>query len=259
MRYVLTLLGGLVIGGALVFFLFVGAPRAKPLPGSVVKPPEPGGDPPGTALVTLDEKFFDALLSTIFRDLGAPTFPLQFASLTGQSSSATGGGAEVFRLAALQQDGGCANSVVIAPEDSNVKTGVRLTEGKIMAPLAFSGSYNAFGSCINFKGWAQANVELRFDQGQQTVYGQITVEGVNLEGTSPIVGGLVTPLVQRAINERVNPLEIMRSSQLTLAIPVKASNGTLKAQVKDVRSEVRDNTLRLHITYEFSAARGTTG
>jgi hypothetical protein len=255
MRYVLTLLAGLVLGGALVFFLFVGAPRAKPLPGSVVKPPEQGGDPPGTALVTLDEKFFDALLATIFRDLGAPSFPLQFTSLRGQGAGGGvgDGGSEVYSLAAFQ--GGCANSVVIAPEDSNVKTGVRLTEGKILAPLAFSGSYNSFGSCINFKGWAQANIELRFDQAQQTVYGQITVEGVNLEGTSPIVGGLVTPLVQRAINERVNPLEIMRSSQLTLAIPVKASNGTLKAQVKDVRSEVKDGTLRLHITYDFSAEK----
>jgi hypothetical protein len=251
MRYVLTLLGGLVIGGALVFFLFVGAPRVKPMPGSPVKPPEQGGDPPGTALVTLDEKFFDALLATIFRDLGAPSFPLQFTSLTGAQQQ----GAQLYSLAALQ-GASCANSVVIAPEDSNVKTGVRLTEGKIMAPLAFSGSYNMFGSCMNFKGWAQANIELRFDQAQQTVYGQITVEGVNLEGTSPIVGGLVTPLVQRAINERVNPLEIMRSSQLTLAIPVKASNGTLKAQVKDVRSEVKDATLRLHITYDFSAVKG---
>jgi hypothetical protein len=254
MRYILTLLAGLVAGAALVFFLFVGAPRAKPLPGSVIKPPEQGGDPPGTALVTLDEKFFDTLLATIFRDLGQPSFPLQFTSLGGTGSAGGGGGPEVFRPAVFQ--GGCADAVVIAPEDSNVKTGVRLTEGKIMAPLAFSGSYNAFGSCINFKGWAQANIELRFDQAQQTVYGQITVEGVNLEGTSPIVGGLVTPLVQRAINERVNPLEIMRSSQLTLAIPVKASNGTLKAQVKDVRSEVKDGTLRLHITYDFSAIKG---
>jgi hypothetical protein len=250
MRYVLTLLGGLVLGGALVFFLFVGAPRVKTMPGSVVKPPDQGGDPPGTAIVTLDEKFFDALLATIFRDLGAPSFPLQFTSLGGQRGD---GGTVVYSLAALQ--GTCANSVVVAPEDSNVKTGVRLTEGKIMAPLAFSGSYNVFGNCMNFKGWAQANVELRFDQGQQTVYGQITVEGVNLEGTSPIVGGLVTPLVQRAINERVNPLEIMRSSQLTLAVPVKASNGTLKAQVKDVRSEVKEGTLRLHITYDFSAEK----
>jgi hypothetical protein len=248
MRYVLTLLGGLVAGAALVFFLFVGAPRARPLPGSPVKPPEQGGDPPGTAVVTLDEKFFDTLLGTIFHDLGAPTFPLQFTSLGGEPQ-----GAKVYTLAAFQ--GGCTDAVVIAPQDGNVKTGVRLTNGKIMAPLAFSGSYNAFGSCLNFKGWAEANIELRFDQGQQTVYGQITVEGVNLEGISPIVGGIVTPLVQRAINEHVNPLEIMRSSQLTLAIPVKASNGTLKAQVKDVRAEVKEGLLNLHITYDFRAQK----
>jgi hypothetical protein len=37
---------------------------------------------------------------------------------------------------------------------------------------------------------------------------------------------------------------------------VQATGGTLKAQVKDVRSEVKDNALRLHITYDFSGARG---
>jgi hypothetical protein len=39
-------------------------------------------------------------------------------------------------------------------------------------------------------------------------------------------------------------------------IPVKASNGLVKAQVKDVRSEAQDGQLRLHITYEFSGAKG---
>jgi hypothetical protein len=115
MRYVLTLLAGLVIGGALVFFLFVGAPRVRTLPGSPVKPPEQGGDPPGTAVVTLDEKFFDALLATIFRDLGAPAFPLQFTSLGGQPQEGQG----VFTVAALQT--GCANSVVTLPRTAMSK------------------------------------------------------------------------------------------------------------------------------------------
>jgi hypothetical protein len=39
-------------------------------------------------------------------------------------------------------------------------------------------------------------------------------------------------------------------------LPVQASNGSVKAQVKDVRSEVQDGTLHLHITYEFSGAQG---
>src|SRR5436305_13945458 len=67
---------GLLLGVALVLFI-LGAPRAKPLPGVAVQTPDPGGDPPGTAVVVLDEKFFDVLLASVFRDLGSPSFPLE--------------------------------------------------------------------------------------------------------------------------------------------------------------------------------------
>jgi hypothetical protein len=39
-------------------------------------------------------------------------------------------------------------------------------------------------------------------------------------------------------------------------IPVKASNGTVKAHAKDVRAEILDGSLKLHLTYEFSGVRG---
>ena len=68
-----------------------------------------------------------------------------------------------------------------------------------------------------------------------------------------MVGGLITPLVQGTINQRINPLEILRAPQLALSVPIKASKGTLKARVKDVRAEVAEGTLRLHITYDFQA------
>jgi hypothetical protein len=250
MRYVLTLLGGVIIGAALVFFFFTGAPRAKPLPGSPIKPPDQGGTPPSTAVVMLDERFFDAVLGAIFRDMNAPSFPLQLTSLNQPTEQ----GQTAMRFAAFQ--GGCENKVVLIPEGSGVKTGVRFTGGKVMAPLAFNGSYSVFGSCVNFKGWAQANMQLSFDQSKQTVYGQINVEGVNLEGVPPMVGGIITPLVQGTINQRVNPLEILRAAQLALSVPVQASNGTLGARVKDVRAEVVDGSLRLHITYDFQGQRG---
>jgi hypothetical protein len=82
------------------------------------------------------------------------------------------------------------------------------------------------------------------------------VEAVNLDGAPPMVGGLITPLVQGTINQRVNPQEILRAQQLALSVPVKASNGTLKARVKDVRAEVKDGALRLHVTYDFQAEPG---
>lgn len=252
MKYILVLLLGLIAGGALVFFLFVGAPRAGALPGTPVKAPEPGGDPPGTAVVMLDEKFFDSVLATIFRDMNAPSFPLQFSPIGMKSEGAPV--APDFRLAVFQGD--CASAVTLVPEGSNVKTSVKLADGKIVAPLAFSGSYNAplFG-CIRFKGWAQASITLSFDQSKQTVYGRINVEGVTLDNAPSGVGDVVTLLVQRTINERVNPLEILQSHQLMLALPVKASNSTLKAQVKDVREEVQNGKLSLHITYDFTGQK----
>lgn len=253
MRYFLVLLLGLIVGGALVFFIFVGTPRAGALPGTPVRPPDQGGDPPGTAIVTLDEKFFDSVLAAIFRDMNAPSFPLQFSALQRQSEATPL--APQFRTALFQGD--CASAVTLVPEGSNVKTSVRLGDGKIVAPLAFSGSYNApiFG-CMRFKGWAQASITLSFDQAKQTVYGRINVEGVTLDNTAAGVGDVVTLLVQRAINERVNPLEILQSHQLMLALPVKASNSMLKAQVKDVREEVQNGKLSLHITYDFSGQKG---
>lgn len=250
MRYFLTLVGGVILGAVLVFIFFTGAPRAKPLPGSPIKAPEQGGPPPGTAIVTLDERFFDAVLGAIFRDMNAPAFPLQLTSLNAPAMDERA----VFRAIAFQ--GGCENKVTLVAEGSGVKSGVRFTGGKVMAPLAFTGSYSVFGNCINFKGWAQANMQLSFDREKQTVYGQINVEGVNLEGAPPMVGGIITPLVQGTINQRVNPLEILRAPQLALAVPVQASNGTLNARVTDVRTEVAEGNMRLHITYEFQAQRG---
>ena len=251
MKYVLVLLLGLVLGGALVFFVFVGAPRAGALPGAAVRPPDQGGDPAGTAVVTLDEKFFDSVLATIFRDMNAPSFPLQLINMEGGTQSPP---PVDFRTAVFQGD--CNNVVTLVPEGSNVKTSVRLADGKIVAPLAFNGSYNApFFGCLRFKGWAQASIQLSFDQSKQTVYGRINVEGVTLDNAPSGVGDVVTLLVQRTINERVNPLEILQSHQLMLAVPVKSSNSTLKAQVKDVREEVQNGKLSLHITYDFSAQK----
>jgi hypothetical protein len=249
MRYVLTLIGGVIVGAVLVFLFFTGAPRATPLPGTPVTPPDQGGTPPGTAVVVLDERFFEAVLAPIFRDMNAPSFPLKLASLESPSEF----GAE-FRNAALQ--GGCEDKVVLIPEGSGVKTGVRFKDGKMIAPLAFTGSYSVFGNCVQFKGWAQASMHLSFDLEKQTVYGHLNVEGVNLDGAPPMVGGLITPLVQGTINQRINPLEILRAPQLALSVPVQASKGTLKARTKDVRAEVADGLLRLHITYEFQAEAG---
>ncbi len=241
MRYIITLLVGLVIGAAVTIFL-LGVPRAKALPGTRVQ--APSGESTNAVVISLSDNFLDGLLGTVFRDLNPPTFNL---SSTGAISQPT------FERAAFQ--GGCTNSVTLAPEGSNAKTQVQFVDGKITAPLVFSGNYNLLGNCMQFKGWAQTTIQLSFDQPNQTVYGRVNVEGVNLEGVSPIANNFVTVFVRTAIDSRVNPLEILRPSQLQLMIPVRASNGSLKALVKDVRSEAKDGMLHLHITYDFAGTR----
>lgn len=254
MRYILVLIAGMLVGAMLVWFTFVGAPRANKLPGNPVTAPDASGTPPGTAQVTLDEQFFNTVVSTIFRDIGAPQFPLQLGANDSPFDDGTGGTARIVRTQATSQVG-CQNSIQILQEGSGVQSAVRFVDGKIILPLAFQGTYQVFGNCVNLKGWAQSRIDLRFDQEKQILYGQVNVEGVNLDGANPIVGGFVTPVVQNAINQRVNPLEILRAAQLSLAVPVVASGGTLRAQVKDVRADIKDK-LQLFISYDFSGQKG---
>ena len=245
MKYLIILLLGLIVGaGGAVFFL--GTPRSKSTPGVVVKAPDPGGDPASTVVITLPNSFVDGVLGTIFQDLGAPSFHL--AAVDSEFETAT------MRRIAFQQ--GCNNTITLAQEGSSIKTQVQFADGRISAPLAFSGSYSLMGNCMQFKGWAQTSIQLRFDQEKQTVYGQVNVEGVNLENVNPLANNFVTVFVRNAIDQRVNPLELIRAPQLQLMIPVKASNGALKAQVKDVRTEIAEGLLKMHISYTFSGTRG---
>jgi hypothetical protein len=255
MKYILLLLVGALLGAALTFYIFVGAPRMKQAQtGAPLQAPDAAGDPPGTAVLTLDEKFFDTLLSTIFRDLSAPAFRLATMPKESQVASVQPQG---FRFVQAQEQGGggCTNQIVVAQEGNGVRTGVSLKNGQVIAPLAFSGSREVFGNCMNFRGAADAQITLHFKPEEQTLYGQIEVTAVNLEGISPLASPFITGFVQTAINQKVNPLVLMRGAQLSLNIPVQASNGTLRAQAKDVRSEVKDGALRLHVTYDFSGAR----
>ncbi len=247
MKYLITLVVGLLIGAVAAVFL-LGVPRAKSQPGTPVQPLS-GESPPSSIVVSLSDSFVNQLLSTVFRDLGPPTF-----NLASGGSSTSGSDTSVFTPATFQ--GGCTNSVTLAQEGGGVKTQAQFVNGNITAPLVFSGSYNLLGQCTQFKGWAQTSIQLSFDQPSQTVFGRVNVEGVNLEGVAPFANNFVTVFVRNAIDSKVNPLEIIRPTQLQLMIPVKASDGAVKAQVKDIKSEVKDGQLRLHVTYDFSATKG---
>ena len=243
MKYVLILILGILLGGGAAVF-FLGTPPAKSAPGQAIKAPDQSGNQPGAIVVSLEQSFIDAVLATTFNGLGTPTFQL------GQARN----GSEGIEHAVFQ--GGCTNSITLLQEGSGVKTGVEFRNGNVYAPMAFTGSYNLAGSCMQFKGWAQNKIKLSFDQDKQTVYGYVDVEGVNLEGVNPVANTFVTVFVQGAINQKVNPLILVSEPQLSLQIPVKASNGAVKARAKDVRAEILDGSLKLYLTYEFTGVKG---
>lgn len=227
-RLIIGLLIGIVAGGALTFYLFVGVPQAVIAPGTPIQPPDPNGVPAGAAQIVLRQQFLNEALGTIFQEMNAPAFPLS-------STSAD-----------------CEGRITIQREGSGVQTGVSFDDNRISTPLAFTGSYSSPFGCLRFTGWAQANFEMRFDAQNQAVFGQINVETVNLDGVNPVVGALLTPIVQSTLNTRVNPIRILDGRQIAINLPVAAANGNLQASVTDVRAEVKDNALNLYVIYDFA-------
>ena len=242
-KNILILIGGLLLG-AIATAYFLGAPKGQTLPGVPVRPPDPSGDSAGTVAVTVDEKFFDSLLRTIFRQLGPPQLKLSQNQNQDQAP---------IRPVAFQNS--CSDVLVLNPEGGNVKTGVRFTGGKITAPLAFTGSYSVLTRCVQFKGTAQATVDLSFEQARQTVFGQLNVDDVRLDDVPPLISSLVTAFVRKTITEQVNPFEVLQVSQLALSLNVQASGGSVNARIKDVHAEVQEGSLKLYLTYDFSAEK----
>jgi hypothetical protein len=235
-RILIGLLIGLLVGGFATFYFFVGVPGSSTdVPGTPIRTPETGGVPPGTAQLVLRQDFFNGILQTIFREMNAPSF-----ALTGNAP------------APASQNAECSGAITILAEGSGVRTGVVFDNKRLEAPLAFTGAFNSPVGCVRFAGWAKSVLELRFDQNTQSVFGQLNVETVNLDGINPFVNAIATPLVQSTLNTRVNPIKIIEGRQITVDVPVASSNGNLKAAVKDVRAEIKENALNLFIEYDFS-------
>ena len=244
-KLILGVVIGLLIGGALTFFTFVGVPRASQKPGAPIQPPGPD-QRSGTAQIVLKQDLFNEVLATIFRDMRSPTF--QLASNEGGQVNEV-----VIQNAAFQA---CTSQITILKEGSGVQTGLRLDNNRISGPLAFTGSYSSVFGCMQFTGWANATLELRFDKPQQTVFGNINVDTVNLEGVNPILNGLVTPFVQSTLNSRVNPLKLIDGKQIAIDVPIASAGGKLEGSVDDVRADLSDNALNLYIAYTFAGAPG---
>jgi hypothetical protein len=219
---------GVLLGGIGTFFLFVGVPSAAQIPGQPIAAPDPSGQPAATAQIVLRQDLFNEVLSSVFTEMQDPTFPLTSAPTAGD----------------------CGSAITVLQEGSGVRTAVNFQNNRLEAPIAFSGSYNSAFGCFRFNGWANSVLQLRFDPSTQSVFGQLSVETVNLDGVNPVVNAVVTPLVQSSINTRVNPIKIVDGSQLAVNAPIASASGNLLATVNDVRAESNNGALNLFVTYD---------
>jgi len=188
--------------------------------------------PAGEVVVVLSEEFLNSLLEAVASQPSPPSFP-------------------------LSKDGGenkkCASSVQLLREAAGTRTAVRFVDGRITAPVAFRGSYEAplFG-CLNFEGWADTAFNIEFDGAKQTLGARVTVRDLKLKNVpTSLLGGGLTGLVQDSIDSRVNPVQILRAEQL--GVPIMRGNN-LRLRAREVRHEVVGKELRLRIVYETVTA-----
>lgn len=213
-----------------------------------------------TAEVTvgLNEQFFDGLLDAIFKNFNPPEFPLAESNPKSkiQNPSATAfsfDNAKSFTENPKAKSSNCNESIRLLREVEGVRTAVRFREGKIYAPIAFSGSYNPpLIGCIDFQGWAETNIDLEFDRQSGKLVGRVRVLSVNLGGVSNLASGVLSRLVQSAIDKKINPVEILQVEKLSFLVPLQNSNGSLKMKAANVRSEIANGVLNVKINYDFT-------
>ena len=207
--------------------------------------------PAAEVTVTLNEAFMNSLLDAMFTELREPEFPLSIVQ--NNSGSSQDGVFAAHASSATTQ--GCASSIVLERERNGVKTEVHFEDGRINAPLAFSGSYNAgLLGCMSFNGVATSIVTLEFDRERQAILARVTVQDVQLNGLPSLANNIVINLVQNSIDKRFNPYELFKTEQLSPVVPIRAAGGSLRLRAREMRPEIIPGAFRIHVLYEFERA-----
>jgi hypothetical protein len=210
-----------------------------------------------TAEVTiqLNEQFFDTLLDAIFKNSKPLEFPIAENSPKSKvqsPKSLISGFAENQRPKTKNQIPVCNETIKLLREIDGVKTSVRFRDGRIFAPIAFSGNYNPpLIGCIGFSGVAETSIILEFDQQKQALIGRAQVANVNLSGAGGVGGSVLARLVQSSIDRKINPIDILRMDKVSFVVPIQNS-GALRMKAVGMRHEILNSILNVHIAYQFS-------
>jgi hypothetical protein len=206
---------------------------------------------PAEVTITFSEQLVNSFLDGIFTNLKAPSFPL---ARDVQSQPGNSPNRMVNALSSFDTTLTCASEVVLQREVDGARTAVHFSNGRIQALLAFTGAYSAgLLGCLNFRGHANTLVNLEYDRQRQVLVARAVVQELQLSDMSPRASNLVKGLVQNAIDKRANPIEILQASQLSSRVAVAAAGGSLRLRLIDMRPEILQNELRLHLFYEFTS------
>lgn len=208
--------------------------------------------------IQLNEPFFDALLDAILKSPTPLEFPLaennsKFIIQNSKSFVSSFGESHNYfhKTKAASFNSQCSETIRLQREIDGVRTAVRFRDGKIYAPIAFSGNYNPpLIGCVGFSGWAETNVELEYDAERQSLIGRAKVLNVSLSGTGGVGGSLVTRLVQSAIDKRINPIQILQTDKISFVVPIQNS-GALRMKAIGIRPEIASGVLNVRVVYEF--------
>ena len=192
--------------------------------------------------ISLNEQFFDALLDAIYQNSPPPQFDLTSSIAPAQNARLTNSFAE--------QKTACG-TVTLLRENKAARTAVHFREGKIYAPVAFTGSYNPpLVGCLEFAGYADTNIDLEFYRDSQRLVGRVHVLSVNINGTAGIGGALIARMIQSSIDKKLNPIEIISLDKLSFPFTLPNS-ANLRLHATGIRSEVTNGSLNIVVSYEF--------
>lgn len=201
---------------------------------------------PAELTISFNENFMDALLDAVFANVPPPEFPLA-STFSENRSDHAGGPSFIESLSSID----CRQTIRLMRETNGVRTAVRFRNGVILAPLAFNGDYAPpFVGCLEFNGYAETRIDLRFDADSRKLVANATVTNVNVNGSGGVGGSLVAKLVQSSIDKRINPIEILSLDKASFDIPIKNSAG-IRMQANSIRTDVQDGVLNVHVGYSF--------
>src|SRR2546429_8254949 len=147
----------------LIFFILLGSFTGAPAQESATRGRRTSNAPAAEATVTVNEQFLNSFLGAIFDNLHEPSMPLTIggAPASGQS--------------------GCASEIRLKREVEGVRTAVHFQDGRITGPLAFAGAYySTLMGCIEFSGWADAEVNLSYDGARRAVIARFHLREIHL-------------------------------------------------------------------------------